>query len=122
MTRAGGSGPLRICSRLADPGALARIRSDGIAWVEDPAEAEALLCAPPGAEGPAHRAGLGLSERETEILEYLADGWSNEEIADRLGISQATVKYHVAGVFRKLGVSRRTEAVREGLRLGVVEI
>ncbi len=62
----------------------------------------------------------GLSPRELEILEYLADGWSNAEIASVLGIGLRTVRFHLEGLYAKLGSSRRGEAVREGLRLGLV--
>ncbi len=63
-----------------------------------------------------------LTPREREILEYLADGWSNSEIADRLELSLRTVKFHLESLFRKLGVKRRTEAVREGWRLGLLTV
>ena len=55
---------------------------------------------------------LGLTPRETEILELIAAGLSNREIADRLCVSENTVKTHSSRVFDKLGARRRTEAVR----------
>lgn len=61
-----------------------------------------------------------LSPRETEILEYLADGWSNAEIASRLRIGLRTVRFHLEGIYGKLGVSRRGEAVREAVGRGIV--
>jgi len=56
----------------------------------------------------------GLSPRELEILELMAAGLSNREIADRIYISENTVKTHASRVFEKLGAKRRTEAVRMG--------
>ena len=62
----------------------------------------------------------GLSNREMEVLQLLADGMSNKEIAAQLYISNQTVKTHIAHIFNKLGVSDRTEAVAAALRTGLV--
>jgi DNA-binding NarL/FixJ family response regulator len=61
-----------------------------------------------------------LTERELELLDLLAEGISNKLIAHRLGISEHTVKTHVASIFAKLGVSSRTEAVLQAIRRGLV--
>ncbi len=63
---------------------------------------------------------LGLSPRECEILEMLASGASNKELARALGISPNTVKTHVARVYEKLDVDRRIQAVEEGRRLALI--
>ena len=63
-----------------------------------------------------------LTPREEEVLELLADGLSNKAIATTLKISEHTAKFHVASVLAKLGVSNRAEAVRQGLRRGLVSI
>lgn len=63
-----------------------------------------------------------LTAREHDVLALVADGLSNRDIAARLAISDHTVKFHLASIFGKLGVSTRTEAVQRGLRLGVIEI
>ncbi len=63
-----------------------------------------------------------LTERETEVLQQVAQGLSNKQIALKLGISENTVKYHIASIYSKLGVSNRTEAVRMGARLGWVTL
>ena len=63
-----------------------------------------------------------LTPREHEVLVLAADGLRNREIARRLGISEHTVKFHLAAVFGKLGASSRTQAVRQGLRLGLIDI
>lgn len=66
------------------------------------------------------RGALGISEREFEVLELLAAGRSNKEIATRLQISPNTVKTHVARVFGKLGARRRTEAILRARELGML--
>jgi DNA-binding NarL/FixJ family response regulator len=53
-------------------------------------------------------------------LEYLDDGWAKAEIASALKIGVRTVRFHLAGIYAKLGVVRRGEAVREALRKGLV--
>ena len=55
---------------------------------------------------------LGITKRELEILELIAQGMSNREIADKLFVSENTVKTHASRVFDKLGASRRTQAVQ----------
>jgi DNA-binding NarL/FixJ family response regulator len=66
------------------------------------------------------RESYGLSDREMEILQLLADGFTNKEIAGQLYISTQTVKTHIAHIFEKLGVKDRTEAVAAALRRGLV--
>jgi len=63
---------------------------------------------------------LGISERELEVLELLAAGRSNKEIASRLNVSPNTVKTHVAKLFDKLEVRRRTEAILRARELGMI--
>ena len=63
-----------------------------------------------------------LTPRERTVLALVADGLPNREIAHELEISEHTVKFHLASVFGKLGASSRTEAVRRGLQLGLIEI
>ena len=63
-----------------------------------------------------------LTAREHDVLALVADGLPNRDIAHALDISEHTVKFHLASIFGKLGVSTRTEAVHRGLRLGVIEI
>ncbi len=61
-----------------------------------------------------------LTRRELEVLQMLADGLSNKEIAAKLNISEHTVKFHVASILGKLGATSRTEAVSLGIRRGLV--
>lgn len=63
-----------------------------------------------------------LTQREFEVAQLLARGLTNKEIAQRLGITDHTVKFHLNGILRKLGVSSRTEAVVRAARLGVVTL
>jgi ATP/maltotriose-dependent transcriptional regulator MalT len=63
-----------------------------------------------------------LTPRETQVLELVADGLSNKAIASALGVSDETVKFHLASIFGKLGASNRTDAVRLALKHGLVTI
>jgi DNA-binding CsgD family transcriptional regulator len=69
---------------------------------------------------PQALASLGISARELEVLQELAAGHSNKEIARKLAVSPNTVKTHVARLFEKLGVQRRTAAIRKARELGLV--
>ncbi|GAA4559110.1 helix-turn-helix domain-containing protein [Planotetraspora kaengkrachanensis] len=57
------------------------------------------------------RAGMGLSKRETEVMDLIATGHSNGEIAQRLFLSEKTVKNHVNRIYAKLGVASRVTAI-----------
>ena len=63
-----------------------------------------------------------LTPREHDVLMLLAEGAGNRAIAERLGISDHTVKFHLSAIFGKLSVTTRTAAVRRALRLGWIEI
>jgi ATP/maltotriose-dependent transcriptional regulator MalT len=63
---------------------------------------------------------LGMTPRELEILQRIAEGLSNKEIAERSFISENTVKTHSSRVFDKLGVNRRVQAVQRGRELGLI--
>ncbi|HEY9464204.1 MAG TPA: LuxR C-terminal-related transcriptional regulator [Vicinamibacterales bacterium] len=63
-----------------------------------------------------------LTAREREVLEQMAAGLSNRQIADVLDISEHTVKFHVSAILGKLGVSSRSAAIRHGLRQGLVTL
>ena len=63
-----------------------------------------------------------LTPREIEVLRLMADGLVNKEIADRLGISEHTAKFHVASILGKLQASSRTDAVAQGMRRGLIPI
>jgi two-component system, NarL family, response regulator LiaR len=66
------------------------------------------------------REGLHITRRELEILELIAQGLSNREIAEKLFVSESTVKTHSSRVFDKLGARRRTQAVQLGKEFGLL--
>ena len=63
-----------------------------------------------------------LTPREVQVLELLAEGLSNKTIAERLRISDQTVKFHVASITGKLGAANRTDAVRRAARRGLITL
>lgn len=87
-------------------------------WVIDRAFAEALMDL---GEATGTVPTL-LSPREHEVIELLAEGLSNRDIAERLGISRHTAKFHVNAILDKLGATTRTEAVVLAARSGVLSL
>ena len=63
---------------------------------------------------------LGITKRELEILELIAQGMSNREIAEKLFVSENTVKTHSSRLFDKLSAKRRTQAVQIGKEMGLI--
>ena len=63
-----------------------------------------------------------LTHRELEVLDLLAEGLPNKGIAERLGISDQTVKFHIASIMGKLGASNRVETVRRAVRRGLLSL
>ena len=97
-------------------------------------EVDAIVITP-GVEDPRPGAMLGepttrgdeavaepLTARERQVLDLLAEGLPNKAIAGRLGISDQTVKFHVASICGKLGAANRTEAVRRAVRRGLITL
>jgi two-component system, NarL family, response regulator LiaR len=82
-----------------------------------PREAPALE---PFAPNTSRQQSLGITTRELEILNLIARGLSNREIAAQLFVSENTVKTHCARAFDKLGAARRTQAVQRGKELGLL--
>jgi DNA-binding NarL/FixJ family response regulator len=66
--------------------------------------------------------GEQMTPREREVLDLLGEGFSNREIAERLGISDHTVKFHVAAIYGKLHATSRAEAVRVAFRRGMLTL
>lgn len=92
-------------------------------WVGAPGLVEGWMRLPRGGEG------LGedslpepLTAREKEVLQHMADGLANKQIALLLSISEHTVKFHLSSLYVKLGVSSRTEAVKRGVELGLISL
>ena len=85
-----------------------------------PSELDTVLSAAIGPSAPLDELLEPLTRREREVLQMLAAGLANKEIAARLAISDHTVKFHVASILGKLGASTRTEAVSAGIRRGLV--
>jgi DNA-binding NarL/FixJ family response regulator len=86
--------------------------------VIDPGDLESLVAA--GVPQPAAEPATPLTSREREVLRMLADGAANKTIAWKLGISEHTVKFHVAQILAKLNAGTRTEAVTLGIRQGLI--
>ncbi len=103
--------------------AAVRALAEGLVVVEPGVYARLQdLSAPPAEpeeeDGPIDH----LTRREIEVLQAIAKGLSNKQIALALHISEHTVKFHVSSLYSKLGVSSRTEAMRKGARLGYVPL
>ena len=82
---------------------------------------EVLVPAPADFMRDEHKlSSLGITPRELEILELIAEGLSNREIAERVQVSENTVKTHSSRVFDKLGARRRTQAVQLGKDLRLI--
>lgn len=88
--------------------------------VEVPVEVRVPIPAGPFAVDSRRQAERGITARELEVLGLIADGLSNREIADRLFVSENTVKTHSNRLFDKLGAKRRTQAVQRGQELGLI--
>ncbi len=88
--------------------------------VVHPTEVSAALPAAVRSSIPVTELAEQLTPRELEVLQMLAGGLGNKEIAAKLSISEHTAKFHVASILGKLGVSTRTEAVSQAIRRGLV--
>jgi DNA-binding NarL/FixJ family response regulator len=94
---------------------VAEARRAGIA-------ADALLMPARDASGDDEPSPEALTPREVQVLELVAEGLPNKTIADRLGISDQTVKFHIASISGKLGAANRTDAVRRAVRRGLIAL
>ncbi len=117
MLRAGATGYL-----------LKDVSGDEIADAVRGARAGRAVLSPKATAALIHKIGAepsteyGLTEREQEVLELLAAGASTTQIAERLQITTATVKFHISGILSKLGVSTRAEAISIAWRQRLVQL
>jgi DNA-binding NarL/FixJ family response regulator len=89
-------------------------------FIVHPAELSAMLPAAATTSSTVVELAEPLTPREREVLQMLASGLANKEIAAKLSITDHTAKFHVASILGKLGASTRTEAVALGIRRGLV--
>lgn len=106
---------LRDCDPAALTQALRTVHA-GLVALDPPIAAALLTLGPQETPTPAE----ALTPREAEVLQLIAEGLPNKLIAQRLGISPNTVKFHINAILSKLGVQSRTEAVVRATRLGWV--
>jgi DNA-binding NarL/FixJ family response regulator len=127
MTGAASADALRAGIRAALPGdispdqlvAALQAAASGL-LVLHPSHANEALPAGSASTRALDELAESLTRRELEVLQMLAAGLSNKEIAAKLNISEHTVKFHVASILGKLGATSRTEAVSLGIRRGLV--
>ena len=77
---------------------------------------------PPGPSAGVSDEERVVTRREEEVLQLIADGCSTPEVAERLYISQKTVKNHLASIYQKLDARDRTQAVLQAVRMGIVHL
>lgn len=117
-----------IIFKDADPGLLPKsIRKvyDGEVWIDNPILSQALEtlvskpAVPPGISG---QRDARLSSREMEVVRCVAMGLRNKEVADKLGVSEATIKNHLTSIYSKLGVSDRLELILYAIHNRLVRV
>ena len=101
-----------LAAEVEDQQLIAAVQALAVGlWVDDGPEQPVTAVSPDTTREP-------LTPRELEVFELLAKGLNNRDIAAALGISTHTAKFHVAQILEKTAAASRTEAVRQGLRLG----
>jgi DNA-binding NarL/FixJ family response regulator len=103
--------------------AAIRALGEGL-WVSTPNLAQSLMR--PAAPGRETSSGDTLVEpltiREREVLQSMAQGLANKQMALALGISEHTIKFHLSSLYAKMNVSSRTEAIKRGIELGLISL
>jgi DNA-binding NarL/FixJ family response regulator len=118
---AGAAGYLLKGAPRADIFAAVRVVAAGGSLLAPAAASTVLRRMRTGGAAPTTES-VSLTPRERAVLEHLARGLGNKQIAAALGISERTVKFHVSAVFAKLGVSNRTEAVARAAQAGLITL
>lgn len=117
-----------ILFKDADPGLfLKSIRKvyDGEVWIDNPILSQALetlVSKPTSPAGTSGQRDTRLSNREMEVVRCVAMGLRNKEVADKLGVSEATVKNHLTSIYSKLGVSDRLELILYAIHNKVIHL
>ena len=124
MTTLTARGDLAVGIEVAEPQLAAQLRdligqTRGLRVADPGEQADLILSRPDGAEGHFEQP---LTPRERDVIALLAEGLSNREIGDRLGISPDTAKFHVGRVIDKLDATGRTDAVAHAARLGIIRL
>jgi DNA-binding CsgD family transcriptional regulator len=118
--------PVRLAIKIADTALADRLAAllaniPGLELVENTEAADAVIVLPTAVPSESH-GDLQLTPRELEVLGLLAEGASNKMIAQRLGISVHTAKFHVGSLIDKLDAIGRTDAVAHAARLRVINL
>ena len=125
MKKEGASEPVVIAIEIDDPALTDRLTAlladvPGLHLARTGEKADAVVVSPLAA--PPYEQTAGLTPREIEVLNLMAEGASNKTIARRLEISVHTVKFHVGSLLDKLDAAGRTDAVAQAARLGVINL
>jgi DNA-binding NarL/FixJ family response regulator len=113
--------PIEVAARVLEPGGPARTELEAGGTVLLEVHLDAFPDGPARAGASDHEAAVEpLTPREREVLELVAEGMSNRAIAERLAISEHTVKFHVGALLGKLSAATRAELVAIALRRGLI--
>jgi DNA-binding CsgD family transcriptional regulator len=126
LTSEGVSDLIVLAIKVDDPALADRLTAllsevPGLRLAREHEAADAAVISSRTAEKPADR-DAALTPREIQVLSLLAEGASNKSIAQRLGITVHTVKFHVASLLDKFEAIGRTDVVTQAVRLGVIQL
>jgi DNA-binding CsgD family transcriptional regulator len=126
LTSEGVSELIVLAIKVADPALADRLSAllsevPGLRLAREHEAADAAVISSRTADKPADR-DAALTPREIQVLSLLAEGASNKSIAQRLGITVHTVKFHVASLLDKFEAIGRTDVVTQAVRLGVIQL